>query len=103
MATRCTIKIEEIHCAKVYKHWDGYPDATLKWLETFNRNFNKNRDADPHYKFAQLLRDSIRNCSTFDLDPSQYTGWGVIPYDWEWNEEYEYILLANGEVTVKQL
>ena len=54
MATRCTIKIEGIDYAKVYKHWDGYPDATLRWLEEFNRNFSKNRGDDPAYKLAQL-------------------------------------------------
>ena len=39
MATRCVIKIEGINFAQVYKHWGGYPDATLAWLEDFNKRF----------------------------------------------------------------
>lgn len=101
MATRCTIKIEGINYAKVYKHWDGYPDATLKWLTEFNKNFTNNRGDDPNYKFAQLLRNSIRDCLMFDLDPSQYTGWGVIPFDDNWSEEFEYTLHNDGSVTYK--
>jgi hypothetical protein len=95
MATRCTIKIEGIDYAKVYKHWDGYPDATLKWLQDFNKDFSKNRGDDPTYKFAQLLRNSIRHCS------SQYTGWGVVAFDDNWSEEFEYTLHTDGEVTYK--
>lgn len=99
MATRCTIKIEGIDYAKVYKHWDGYPDATLKWLEDFNRNFSKNRGDDPAYKLAQLLRSSIRACSIYNLDPSQYTGWGVIGINEDWCQEFEYILHKEGSVS----
>jgi hypothetical protein len=103
MATRCTIKIEGINYAKVYKHWDGYPDATLKWLTEFNKNFTNNRGDDPNYKFAQLLRNSIRDCSVFDLDPSQYTGWGVVPFDEHWGAEFEYTLHKDGSVTYKSM
>jgi len=103
MATRCTIKIEGINYAKVYKHWDGYPEATIGWLKEFNRNFSNNRGDDPTYKFAQLLRNSIRDCSTFNLDPSQYTGWGVVASDESWCEEYEYTLHKDGQVTYKNV
>lgn len=104
MATRCTIKVEGIDFAKVYKHWDGHPNSTLKWLENFNANHKNNRgEGDSEYKLAQLLRDSIRNCSTFNLDSSQYTGWGIVPYDCNVFEEYEYTLLNNGQVIYKQV
>ena len=103
MATRCMIKIEGVKYAKVYKHYDGYPDATLKWLSEFNKNFTKNRGDDPSYKFAQLLRSSIRDCSVYDLDPSQYTGWGVFDFNDSWMEEYEYLLHKDGSVTYKRL
>ena len=103
MATRCTIKIEGINYAKVYKHWDGYPDATLKWLTEFNKNFTNNRGDDPNYKFAQLLRNSIRDCSVFDLDPSQYTGWGVVAFDEHWGAEFEYTLHKDRSVTYKSI
>ena len=39
MATRCTIIVEGIDSVKVYKHWDGYPEATLEWLQDFNEDF----------------------------------------------------------------
>jgi len=103
MATRCMIKIEGVNYAKVYKHWDGYPDATLEWLSEFNKNFTKNRGDDPSYKFAQLLRSSIRDCSQFNLDPSQYTGWGVFDFNDSWMEEFEYLLHKDGSVTYKRL
>ena len=43
MATRCTIKIEGVEYAKIYKHWDGYPEANYIWLKEFNDRFNKER------------------------------------------------------------
>jgi len=104
MATRCTIKIEGVDYAKVYKHWDGYPEATLKWLEDFNRHFTKKRGFDdPQYKFAQLLRSSIRNAKTYELDVSDVTGWGVVPYDADYGQEYEYTLKDDGSVTYKEV
>lgn len=103
MATRCTIKIEGIEYAKIYKHYDGYPQATFEWLEKFNSYFQFKRGDDPNYKFAQLLRDSVRNCSTYDLDPSQFTGWGVVAFDEDWCEDYEYTLQKDGSVTIKEI
>lgn len=97
MSTRATIKIEGVTFAKVYKHWDGYPDATLEWLETFNKDFTKNRGVDPEYKFAQLLRNSTL------LYGSPYTGWGVVPYDTNMGQEYVYLLRSDGTVTYEKL
>ena len=54
MATRCTIKIEGVNYAKIYKHWDGYPDHMLDWLNEFNDGFNKKRGENPEYKFCLL-------------------------------------------------
>ncbi len=68
MATRCTIKIENIDYAKVYKHWDGYPEHMLQWLTEFNVDFSKNRGDDAAYKFAQLLRSSVRDDDRYHLD-----------------------------------
>lgn len=99
MATRCTIKIEGVDFAKVYKHWDGYPEATLNWLTEFNKDFTSKRGDDSTYKFAQLLRDGMKNCSKFDLDPSQYTGWGVVSFEDNCREEFEYTLHKDGSVT----
>lgn len=105
MATRAVIKIEGVNFAQIYKHWDGHPDSTLSWLKVFNADFQKNRGDDPTYKFAQLLRDSGREETqeAFGLDPSQYTGWGVYPYDAECGAEFEYLLKNDGTVTWKEL
>jgi len=97
MATRATIKIEGINFAKVYKHWDGNPEGMLPWLEDFNKSFTENRGDDPEYKFAQLLRSSADE--KYNLDSSKITGYGVIPYDQDMGEEYQYFLHRDGEVT----
>ena len=55
MATRCTIKIDNIDFAKVYKHWDGYPAHMLEWLSEFNMDFNKNRPGDAETKASTTL------------------------------------------------
>lgn len=99
MATRCTIKIEGVKYAKIYKHWDGYPEANYIWLTEFNDRFNKERGSDSSYKFAQLLRYSSKYGEQFYLDQSEFTGWGVLDYDAECWEEYEYHL-TNKEVQV---
>ena len=101
MSTRATIKIEGVEFAKVYKHWDGYPGATLEWLKAFNKDFEEKRGTDSSYKFAQLLRSSARDVEKYDLDDSNYTGWGVIEYDAQCGEDYEYMLYNDGKVTYK--
>jgi hypothetical protein len=101
MATRATIYVDGIDTVKVYKHWDGYPSATLPWLEDFNKSFTQFRGVDPQYKFAQLLRSSIKDAEKHGLDEADYTGWGVVPINADMMEDYEYHLLADG--TVKYL
>lgn len=103
MSTRSTIKIEGIESVKVYKHFDGYPESTLPWLEHFNREFYKKRGDDPEYKFAQLLRSSARDADTFNLDPSDSTGWGVVPYQADYGAEFEYTLKGDGTVEVENV
>ena len=103
MATRATIKIEGVYFAKVYKHWDGYPEATLDWLIEFNRDFKENRGEDPSYKFAQLLRSSQRDAEKFTLDTNKHTGWGVVEFHDNCGEDYEYTLKRDGDVTYKEL
>ena len=92
MATRSTIKVEGVNYAKIYKHYDSYPSEMMPWLEEFNKNFVKKRGIDSEYKFAQVLRDSIK------IDNSEYTGWGVIPFNSNAGEDYEYILKNDGTV-----
>ena len=103
MGTRCTIKVEGVNFSKVYKHWDGNPGSTLGWLEDFNKCFTDKRGVDSSYKFAQLLRSSSKKADEFDLDPNEFTGWGVEPYDAYVGEEYEYTLKNSGEVTYKKV
>jgi len=102
MGTRCLISVEGFCGAKIYKHYDGYPEATLPWLEKFNMDFTKNRGIDPTYKFAQLLRDSVRSEKEFKLDQSKYTGWGVVHYSEDCGQEYEYVLKHDGSVNFKK-
>jgi hypothetical protein len=106
MATRGIIKIEGINYAQIYKHWDCYPEhpkypqmkSLFDWLEAFNKEFLKERGDDPEYKFAQLLRASVRDAEEYNLDKSFATGWGVVPYDADYGEEYVYTLKKDGTV-----
>jgi hypothetical protein len=99
MGTPCIIKIEDVKYAKVYKHFDGYPEDTLKWLEDFNKDFFENRGIDSDYKFAQLLRSSARDAKKYELDDSKYTGWGVIDYNARYGVDYVYVLKNDGTVS----
>jgi len=99
MATRCTIKIEGFEIAKIYKHWDGYPEATAEWLEEFNSGFKQKRGDDTSYKFAQLLRSSAFDCEKYNLDDSRFTGWGVVMYHADCGADFEYTLHLNGDVS----
>jgi len=99
MSTSAIIKVEGIDFVSVYKHWDGYPSATLPWLESFNTDFAKHRKDDPAYKFAQLLRSSERDAEKFNLDDSIHTGWGIC--SGEETSDYTYILHEDGTVTYR--
>ena len=101
MATRCIIKVEGVDYAKVFKYWDGYPEDMLPWLKEFNQDFTENREGDPAYKFAQLLRSSVRLADKYNLDPDKYTGWGVVHYNEDYGVDYEYTLHEDGSVTYK--
>lgn len=100
MSTPCAIIIPGLKVG-VYKHWDGDPESTLKWLQDFNVGFTKNRGEDPEYKLAALLRSSARDAETYGLDPSIHTGWAVHLKSELANDmcEYCYTLLADGTVT----
>jgi hypothetical protein len=100
MATTATISLEGYNVAKLYKHWDGYPEATLQWLEDFNREFVQTRGDDPHYKFAQLIRSSAFDCEKYGLDPSRSTGWGVFEMSSGNVGQYQYRLMKDGSVEV---
>ena len=101
MSTNATIKVEGVNYAKVYKHWDGYPSATLQWLEDFNKTFEKLRGDDPTYKFAQLLRSSSKDATKYGLGGNIDTGWGILEMD-DYQGEYEYTLHIDGSVTYKE-
>lgn len=101
MATRATIIVEGQPSVKAYKHWDGYEEATLPWLEEFNKTFTEERGDDPDYKLAQLLRSSAFDAKKYSLDPSRNTGWGIVPIKADMWEEYEYHLHSDGRVSVK--
>lgn len=102
MATRATVQLEGYNVCKLYKHWDGYPQATLQWLEDFNKDFVENRGDDTSYKFAQLIRSSAFDSEKYELDPSRHTGWGVVEIGTGCGSEYQYRLMKDGTVVVSQ-
>jgi hypothetical protein len=102
MATTATIQLEGYKVAKLYKHWDGNPKATLEWLEDFNKDFVEKRGYDPEYKFAQLIRSSAFDCEEYGLDSSRYTGWGVVKFNDGYASVYQYRLMKDGSVQVSQ-
>lgn len=100
MSTSCVIKVEGNKTAVLYKHLDGYPEATLAWLEDFNKSFTENRGTDTPYKLAQLVRSSLVDAEKYDLDDSRETGWGLYP-EGEIGGSYTYVLKNDGTVTVR--
>ncbi|CAB4135035.1 hypothetical protein UFOVP275_55 [uncultured Caudovirales phage] len=99
MSTNAIIKVEGVGYCALYKHWDGYPEATLAWLEKFNKEFTEERGDDGSYKMAQLIRSSAFMQAEFDLDPSTTTGWGVVMGVGEGHrKDYTYTLKKDGTV-----
>lgn len=103
MSTNAIIKLEGFKAAQLYKHWDGYPSATLLWLQKFNKEFTEKRGDDSSYKFAQLIRSSVSMGTEFELDDSKETGWGVLSASEKVGAHFEYRLLKDGTVTVKEI
>ena len=100
MSTNAVIEVEGIEFAEIWKHWDGYPEATLPWLTKFNKEFTEKRGDDPEYKFAQLLRSTKVCEEEFGLDRSDTTGWGVMKKN-QMDGSYKYILKKDGTVEVE--
>jgi hypothetical protein len=99
-------QIEGITHSKIYnqwEHWEGHPENLLKWLISFNKDFCKKRPDDNEYKLAQLLRSSVRDAEQFSLDNQKYTGWGLVSYNANCGESFEYTLKDNGNVTVRRV
>lgn len=100
MATRSTIKVKG-NDLTIYKHWDGSPESTLPWLKDFTKKFIENRGDDEIYFVAQLLRSSVRDAETYQLDDSEFTGWGVIGGDEDFGAAYTYFInLEKGTIKV---
>ena len=98
MSTNAVIRVAGFKTGELYKHWDGYPDSTLPWLEKFNKDFAAQRGDDAPYKFAQLIRSSAFDGKDFHLDEARYTGWGVFPSG---SSHYDYLYILNVDGTVK--
>ena len=98
MSTNAVIRVDGVG-VELYKHWDGYPDSTLPWLEKFNKEFASQRGDDPPYKFAQLIRSSAFDADEFQLDQSRNTGWGVFTKG-STHYDFLYTLKADGTVEV---
>ena len=103
MGTRAIIQVEGFTVCSLYKHYDGYPEATLAWLQAFNKKFAVEHGNDLPYKFAQLVRSSAFDCEEFNLDGSKITGWGIYPYYTYAGQDFEYLLKADGTVSYKEV
>jgi len=99
MSTNAVIRVEGFRTAELYKHWDGSPNSTLKWLQDFNESFTESRGHDKNYKFAQLVRSSAIDAEKYNLDSSRDTGWGVFPVG-SAHFDYLYRLRKDGRVDV---
>jgi len=98
MGTSAVIRVSDLDL-ELYKHFDGYPEATLEWLLDFNDDFSRNIGHDPEFKMAQLVRSSALDAKKYNLDDSRYTGWGLSIKD-EFHGNYRYKLLDDGGVMV---
>ena len=103
MSTRANIIVEDSNVV-IYKHWDGYPEATLPHLKTFKKRFNKDRGYDPEYEIAQIVREFAR-VDTIDEtleghnESQWYLGWGLSDV-LNSAVEYIYYLRKKGSVEV---
>jgi hypothetical protein len=102
MGTSASIRVQKVDYVEFYKHYDGYPEETLPWLKEFNERFVSNRGIDPSYKMAQLVRSSYEFTLDYDLDPSLFTGWGLVPYN-SVGVNYIYTLMDDGSVKVQKV
>ena len=100
MSTRALIKVEGLNIA-LYKHYDGYPDGILPWLEDFYKTFFSKRKDDSSYCLAQLIRSTTN--PRYKLVPSDITGYGIVMATDDCGQEYEYTLTAKGTIEVKEL
>ena len=97
MSTNAYIQVEGTDII-LYKHWDGYPSATLPWLLAFHHKFLEERGQDENYEAAQLVRSSVLMAEEFDLDTSTVTGWGLSTGKITGEDKYEYLLCQNGTI-----
>lgn len=101
MAFSSIIQVEGVDFAQVYMHNDADTNATLGWLEDFNREFTDKRGDEPEYKFAQLLRSS--SFESHDLSYSLFIGWAIKPFGVNMGQIFEYTLKKDGTVTRLEL
>jgi len=101
MSTNAVIRVEGFKHAELYKHWDGYPTATMPWLKAFNERFTDAVDVFPEEKFAQLVRSSAMDVTEFNLDSSRHTGWGVTSRG-KSHYNFLYLLKKDGTVSLRQ-
>lgn len=100
MSTNAVIRVEGFKHAELYKHWDGYPKATMPWLKDFNAKVTE-ADLSPEEKFAQLIRSSASDCKKYNLDSGRHTGWGVSPLGKSYYD-FLYLLKKDGTVSLRK-
>jgi len=96
MGTRCQIIVEGNEAAKVYKHWDGYPDGVIPVLQELLPPFSDDRGEDSEYLVARIVDafcSQQRRHRNDQITPC-FTGYGVSNI---WHDDIEYLYLITTD------
>lgn len=87
MSTRSVIRFKNDEVGSmIYKHWDGYPSATIPWLVDKVKTFTEKRGNDYTYFAAYILKSVLVDAEKYGLDDSPLTGWGLFKDNKEKNK-----------------
>lgn len=79
--------------ARVYRHWDGYPEEAgadlLAFVEAC-RELPDSRLYDPCYLSARFVVFLAAKFRGMDAHPLDFLGVGIVPTDWLCGAEYAY-------------
>lgn len=98
MSTHARIDVEGSEVC-IYKHCDGYPEATLDPLKQFVKDFFTGRGDDPPYFIAQFLMKVAGHEEPYSK-PDYFIGWGVHPRCADVGEDYRYTVKRTGAIEV---
>lgn len=104
MSTRCQIKVVGLD-ARLYKHYDGYPEGVMPILKSFLEKFKKVSPWDPAYLLARMTQHF---CNNTDKDRAgnsaelNMLGYGIDSIT-HGDIEYLYTIHENFTVTYKHI